>query len=489
NDAAGMKEVVDNNWLSDSQRDNLLNAGRTYNYYEYDNEVDHYQQDHYQLHLSHQFNTHWNLTSALHYTYGRGYYEQYKAGEDLQDYGIDYIPVGLVDTIKTSDIIRRRWLNNHFGGMTFSLDYSKGKINSTIGGGYNMYDGDHFGEVIWAQYAGNAPIRDRYYDNTGKKQDFNLYWKATIQVIEKLNLFVDLQYRTIDYTANGIDNDLQPINVQSVFNFFNPKIGATFQIDDASSLYGSFAIGNREPVRNDFIDSSLPPQNETLQDVEIGYKNTGSDYMLGVNIYYMNYKNQLVLTGELNDVGNPIRTNVDKSYRRGVEIEGSYNLSKKIVWMANATLSQNKIVTFTDILYDYGLNWNEYNVINTNFDNTNISFSPSIIASSIVNYNPFKGFSVGVQSKYVGKQFLDNTSNNTRAIDAYFVSDLTIGYHFNTKLIKDVGIQLLVNNIFNEEYESNGYTFGYGGGGNTIRENYYYPQAGTNFFTSLSLKF
>lgn len=489
NDEAGMNEVADNNWLSTDQRNNLLNAGRTYNYYEYDNEIDHYQQDHYQLHISHQFNTSWSFTSALHYTYGRGYYEQYKAYEDLQDYGIDYISVGLVDTIKTSDIIRRRWLDNHFGGLTFSLDYSKNKFNSTLGGGYNIYVGDHFGEVIWAQFSGTANIRDRYYDNTGEKQDFNIYWKSNIQVIEKLSLFVDLQYRTINYSTYGVDSDLKNIDINSNFAFFNPKLGATFQIDDKSSIYGSFAIGNREPVRNDFIDSPISPEHETLQDIELGYKSVADRYMLGVNLYNMNYKNQLVLTGELNDVGNSIRKNVDKSFRRGIELEGSYEIVKGLVWAANATYSQNIIERFNDVIYDYGQFWDEYNVIETEHENADISFSPNIIVGSLLNYSPIKGLSIGLQSKYVGKQYLDNTSNDNRAIDPYFVNDLNMSYSFKTKLVKEVGIRLLVNNVFNEVYESNGYTFGYGGGGNTIRENYYYPQAGTNLLVSLNLKF
>ncbi|MDH5367196.1 MAG: TonB-dependent receptor [Cyclobacteriaceae bacterium] len=489
NDEAGMDEVADNNWLTTDQRNNLLNSGRTYNYYEYDNEIDHYQQDHYQLHLSHQLNTNLSFTSALHYTYGRGYYEQYKADEDLQDYGIGYISVGLVDTIKTSDIIRRRWLDNHFGGVTFSLDYSKNKFNSTLGGGYNVYDGDHFGEVIWAEFSGTANIRDKYYDNIGEKQDFNIFWKTNYQVIEKLSLFADLQYRTINYNTFGVDNDLKNININSNFAFFNPKLGATFQIDDISSVYGSFAIGNREPVRNDFIDSPISPKHETLQDIEFGYKSIADRYMLGINLYNMSYKNQLVLTGELNDVGNPVRKNVDKSYRRGIELEGSFEIVKGLVWAANATYSQNIIEKFSDVLYDYGQFWDEYNIIETEYKNADISFSPSLIAGSLLNYSPIKGLSVGLQSKYVGKQYLDNTTNESRAIDSYFVNDLNMNYSFETKLVKEVGVQLLVNNIFNEVYESNGYTFGYSGGGNTIRENYYYPQAGTNLLVSLNLKF
>ena len=472
------------------QLDNLNNsAARTFNYYIYENEVDNYQQDQYQLHLSHQLNEKWNATVAGHYTYGRGYFEQFKADEDLvDDYGFAPVIIGS-ETVTESDIIRRRWLENHFAGFTYSLNYEGDKIDATLGGGYNYYDGDHFGEVIWAEFGSNLSIRDRYYDNVGTKNDFNSFLKVNYQTNEKLNLYLDGQVRIISYKTTGIDSDLRQINVNEKFNFFNPKFGATYQLDENSNLYGSFAIGNREPVRSDFIDSPVKPKPETLQDIELGYKRFGDKYQLGVNLYNMNYKDQLVLTGALDDVGNSIRANVDKSYRRGVELEGTYQVTSQLTWGVNASFSQNKIDDFTEVLYDYGAAFDEFNVINNTYDNSDISFSPSVVFGSIINYMPMNGLSIGLQSKYVGEQFLDNTSNKNRAIEAYFINDLNIGYAFKTDFIKEIGLQLLVNNILDVAYESNGYTWGYLAGSTDYRQNNYYPQAGTNFLFAVNLKF
>ena len=487
------------------QLDNLADSDpRTFNYYTYDNEVDNYQQDHYQLHLSHQFNENLNATVAGHYTYGRGYFEQYKANEDLvEDYGFAPVTVG-VETITESDIIRRRWLDNHFAGFTYSINYESDKINATLGGGYNYYDGDHFGEVIWAEFGSNLNIRDRYYDNVGTKNDFNSFIKANYQLNDKLNVYADAQLRVISYKMKGTDSDLRQIengiiidlttgateeaNLR-IFNFFNPKFGATYQLDEYSSLYGSFAIGNREPVRSDFLDSPVEPKHETLQDIELGYKRSGDRYQLGINLYNMNYKDQLVLTGELDDVGNNVRANVEKSYRRGVELEATYKFSSQLTWGINASFSQNKIENFTEVLYDYGDNFDEFNIINNEFEDTDISFSPDIIVGSIINYAPVEGLSVGLQSKYVGQQFLDNTSNNDRIIDAYFINDLNLGYTFKTDFMKEIGFQLLINNVLDVEYESNGYTWGYIGGGLNYRQNNYYPQAGRNFLFAVNLTF
>ena len=344
----------------------------------------------------------------------------------------------------------RRWLENHFSGFTYSLNYESEKLNATLGGGYNYYDGDHFGEIIWTQFAGNANIRDQYYDNVGTKNDFNSFLKVNYQINEKLNLYLDGQVRRISYKTKGVDSDLRKVDISKNFNFFNPKFGATYQIDEKSNLYGSFAIGNREPVRSDFLDSPVEPKHETLQDIELGYKRLGENYQLGINLYNMHYKDQLVLTGALDDVGNSVRTNIDKSYRRGIELEGSYQLSKQFNWGLNATFSQNKIETFAEVISN----------VNNEFKDTDISFSPAVIVGSIVNYIPMDGLSIGLQSKYIGEQFLDNTSNKNRIIEAYFINDLNIGYTFKTDFIKEIGLQLLVNNLLDVEYESNGYTLG-----------------------------
>jgi len=273
NDAAGIEAVIANNGFTASQADNLRNSGRSYNFYEYDNQVDDYGQDHYQLHMAHKFNTNLNLTVAGHYTKGGGFFEEFRNDDDLADYGIADVVLGGT-TISSSDLIRRRWLDNDFYGVVYDLNYSTDKIDATFGGGVNKYIGDHFGEVIWARFSGDSDIRDRYYESRSEKVDFNSYLKMNYQANEKLNIFGDLQYRTVDYKGIGVDNDLRQIDFDKNFNFFNPKVGASYQLNNNANLYASFAIGNKEPNRSDIIDAApgVDPQHETLNNLEIGYK-------------------------------------------------------------------------------------------------------------------------------------------------------------------------------------------------------------------------
>lgn len=491
NDAAGIEAVIANNGFTADQADNLRNSGRSYNFYEYDNQVDDYGQDHYQLHMAHKFNTNLNLTVAGHYTKGGGFFEEFRNDDDLADYGIADVVLGGT-TISSSDLIRRRWLDNDFYGVVYDLNYSTGKIDATFGGGVNKYIGDHFGEVIWARFSGDSDIRDRYYESRSEKVDFNSYLKMNYQANEKLNIFGDLQYRMVDYIGIGVDNDLRPIDFDKNFNFFNPKVGATYQLTNNANLYASFAVGNKEPNRSDIIDAApgVDPQHETLNNLEIGYKRQSSTGSFEFNYYLMDYKNQLVLTGEVNDVGAGIRTNVADSYRMGIELSGVMKLTKGLFWSANVALSQNRINAFDEIIFDYGAAFDEFNEVRTTFTDTDISFSPSVVAGSQLSFIPTSGIEIALLSKYVGEQFLDNTSSDSRKIDAFFVNDLRINYAFETKTIKEVSINLLVNNILNLEYESNGYTFGYFGGQSfEVRENYFYPQAGTNFLLSLGLSF
>ena len=487
NDTAGIQAVIDNNYPSDEVANNLRNDGRTFNWYTYENEVDNYNQDHYQLHLSQVLNDNWTFNTSLHYTYGRGFFEQFRASDDLVDYGLDNVEIG-TETISESDVIRRRWLDNDFYGFTYGLNYETAKINAVLGGGYNYFDGDHFGEVIWAQFASNGNIRHRYYDNVGKKKDFNAFLKVNYQLNNEINVFGDAQVRKINYETKGIDNDLRSIDLGDQYTFFNPKIGLTYTLNSATSLYASYSIGNREPNRNDFLDSPQAPKHETLRDLEIGYKMNQSKYAFSANFYYMHYKNQLVLTGALNDVGSNIRTNVDKSYRSGLEITGGIQLTEKINWAANFTFSQNKISNFDEIIYDYGANFEKYEEINNRYKETDIAFSPNVITSSTIAYQPIDIFKISLLSRYVGEQFLDNTSNKGRQIDAYFVNDLQLSFNFKTKFIKEISFNLLINNLLNHEYESNGYTFGYITA-SEIRENYLYPQAGRNILAALKLRF
>lgn len=491
NDAAGIEAVIANNGFTPAQADNLRNSGRSYNFYEYDNQVDDYGQDHYQLHMAHSFNTNLNLTVAGHYTKGRGFFEEFRNDDDLEDYGIADVVLGGT-TISSSDLIRRRWLDNDFYGVVYDLNYSSGKVDATFGGGVNEYVGDHFGEVIWARFAGDSDIRERYYESTSDKVDFNSYLKVNYQANDKLNLFGDLQYRTVDYTGLGVDNDLRPIDFDKNFNFFNPKLGATYQVTGNANLYASFAVGNKEPNRSDIIDAApgVDPQHETLNNLEVGYKKQSSTGSFEVNYYLMDYRNQLVLTGEVNDVGAGIRTNVPDSYRMGIELSGTKQLAKGVFWAANVALSQNRIQAFDEVIFDFGTAFDEFNEVRTTFEDTEIAFSPSVVAGSQLSFLPTTGLEIALLSKYVGEQFLDNTSNDNRMIDAFFVNDLRVNYSFTTNLIKEVSVNLLVNNLLNTQYESNGYTFGYFGGADfEVRENYFYPQAGTNFLLSLGLSF
>lgn len=475
-----------NNGLDSVQTYNLLNSGRTYNFYQYQNEVDNYGQDHAQLLFTHQFSSKLSANAALHYTYGRGYYEQFRKDDAFANYGLKDLVVGS-DTITSTDLIRRRWLDNHFYGATYNLAYNNSKLSLVLGGGYNNYDGRHFGELIWMRFANNTGKGYRYYDNDANKKDFNTYLKADYLVAEKLTLFADLQVRTVEYSTQGKDNDLRILSVDTNFVFFNPKGGLSYQMNEKIRFYASLSVGNREPVRGDFIDNPTDkqPKHETMLDYEAGVDVKWRKVIVHGNFYYMDYKNQLILTGELNDVGSSIRTNVDKSYRTGVELSANFLISKKVVLGFNTTLSQNKIDQFTEVLYDYTT---DFDVVENNYKNTDIAFSPNVIAAGNIVYMPIKALSLMLQTKYVGKQFLDNTSNSKRAIDAYQTVDGRLSYSIYPKKMREISFNLLINNMLNSLYSSNGYTYSYIYE-NLITENFYYPQAGTNFLVGLTFKF
>ncbi len=486
NDEEAMRMHAINEGYSEAQLENLLNSGRTYNFYTYDNEVDNYQQDHYQLHVTQELLDNLDFNGALHYTKGQGYFEQYRNDEDFEEYGLDPISIG-AETITSTDLIRRRWLDNDFYGFTYGLQYNPARFSLTLGGGYNRYNGDHFGEIIWARFASNSAIRDRYYDNEANKTDFNVYLKGDFQVTDKLNLYGDLQYRGIAYDAFGVDNDQQMIDLDEQFKFFNPKFGLSYYFNDYANVYASYAIANREPVRNDFIDApeGKKPKHETLGNLEAGVKGRLANLSYSANYFYMDYKNQLVLTGELNDVGSSVRTNVANSYRTGIELSGAYAVSEKFVVAGNFTYSRNKIKNFEEVLYDYTV---DYDIISNEYKDTDISYSPEIVAGGEIRVMPFKGFEVNLFPKYVGEQYLDNTSNDARKIEGYFVNDLRLAYAFSNKWTEEIQFSLLINNLLDKEYVSNGFTYSYVVG-DVITENFYYPQAGINFMAGLTVKF
>ena len=436
----------------------------------YDREVDDYRQDHYQVHLTQQLSAYWNGNISLHYTDGKGYFEQYKQDESFADLGLDDVIIGNT-TIESSDVIVRRWLDNDYYGTTFSANYSKNKTNLTVGGAFSKFDNArHFGEIMWAAVAINAPIRHVYYEGESEKTDYNLYVKWNYSFTEKLSSFVDLQFRSVDYKTAGVDNDQFPYDIKDEFNFFNPKIGLSYALATNSVLYTSYAVANREPNRTDYLDGIGKPKSERLGNLEIGWRKTSSKFGLEANYYLMNYTDQLVLTGEINDVGSPIRANVGKSYRTGLEFSGMLNLSDKISWNANITWSINKN-------QDYAILDENNNSTNRN---TTIILSPAWIAGSQFTWKPFENFQSSLLSKYVGKQYLDNTQDENVSLDDYLINDIRLSYQIHPKGINAIEFGLLVNNVFNVEYSSNGY--GYGG------TPYFYPQAGTNFLAMLSVK-
>ncbi len=462
----------------------LLKTNRTFNSYTYDNQVDDYQQDHYQLISSFKLSKNWTFNPTLHYTKGRGFYEQFRERQSFANYGLPNVIIGR-DTIKRTDLVRRKWLDNDFYGATYSLDYnSNKKFSANIGGGWNKYDGDHFGEIIWAKNASTSNIRYRWYESNSIKTDFNIYTKGYYQVSEALNFFADLQYRTVSYDIKGVNDDRTDITQQSTYQFFNPKFGVNYQMSKTSSVYASYAVGNKEPSRQDFIDNAQAPLAETLRDLEIGYRTAGEKLSFDANFYYMNYKNQLVLTGQVNDVGNAIRVNVPESYRAGLELMANWKFASKWALSANTTFSQNKINNFTETIVNYDGDANQIN----NLSKTDISFSPNFIAGGQLSYNPAKNVELAWMPKYVSKQFMDNTSDDNRSLDAFFVNDIRASYSIKPKLVKELTFSLLVNNIFNHLYESNGYTYSYIADRQTITENFYYPQAGTNFLLAVRVR-
>lgn len=437
----------------------------------YDKEVDNYRQDHYQLHLSQKLNTFWTANLSLHYTYGRGYYEQYQQAKPFAELGL--ADLTLKDTTLTSgDFVTRKWLDNDFYGTTFSFNYEKDRATFTLGGGYNEYaNAKHFGEIIWSQYASNATLRHQYYEGESEKNDFNIYAKMNYEITPSLNAFVDVQYRNVKYKTAGIDDDLSNYSVNDNFDFFNPKAGVSYSLSDNNLLYASYAIAHREPNRTDYLDGEETPRAERLDNLELGWRRSSSTYSIEANYYFMNYTDQLVLTGQLNDVGNPIRANVGESYRTGIELSGSLRLSSKWLWNLNGTLSSNQNKNFA--ILD-----NDNDVVKKN---TAIILSPTFIGGSQLTWSATRNLQATLLTKYVSKQYLDNTENEPLTLDAYFINDLRLGYNFSLKGIRAIEASLLVNNLFDVEYATNGYSWG--------ETAYYYPQAGRNLLAMVTFKF
>lgn len=445
----------------------------------YDNETDNYKQNHYQIHWHQKWSDYWQSSLAFHYTDGFGYYENYKAGEDVTEYGLEPVMVN-GELIEESDIIRRKYLENDFYGFTFSANYNKDDFDLMIGGAVNQYKGDHFGDILWTREPLVYQYKRQYYFDNSTKNDANVFAKAIYVIDNSWVLYGDLQLRNVSYEANGQDTGL----VDDKFNFFNPKAGVTYLLNDESNFYLSYARANREPNRNDYESGN--PKPETMDDFELGWKLNKDNLQLNVNGYYMHYTNQLVLTGALNDVGAPVRENSGKSYRAGIEIDARYRFHDKWLWQPNLAISQNKNI-------DYRA---EFDGEIQDFGNTNISFSPNFIAGNAITFLPVDDLSLTLLTKYVGKQYMGNTDSDASKLDAYTTTDFVASYRLPLKKwFKEARIDLMVNNIFDTEYISNGYYYTYDDDWtnpeqiSTIEGAGYYPQATMNFLLGLNLKF
>jgi iron complex outermembrane recepter protein len=468
----------------------LLDTLRTYNPSgtektgePYDNETDNYTQTHYQLFYNHKINNYWKGNIAVFLTKGKGYYEQYKAAKELAGYGLPIYIKG-TDTVTNTDLVRRLWLDNNFYGTIFSLQHHKNKTDFTFGGGWNGYDGKHFGEIVWAQMQRAVPQNYRWYNLTAHKKDFSVYSKWAQQWTKNFQSFVDVQYRNINYSINGFrDNPTLVIN--NKYNFFNPKLGLTYN-KNSWQAYVSYALAQHEPNRDDFeAGNNQQPKPELLNDFEAGIENKENHYSFGANLYYMKYKNQLVATGKLNDVGAYTRTNIPNSYRAGIELQGKYIFDKFLNIAANISFSKNKIKNFTEYLDDYDNGGQQTKF----YSSTNIAFSPNVVAGGSINITPVKNGEINLMSKYVGRQYMDNTSLKNRSLNPYYTQDVRLSYLIEGKTLKAVNLIVQLNNIFSKKYEPNGYSYSYIYGGSTITENGYYPMAPFNAMVGVNLRF
>jgi iron complex outermembrane recepter protein len=473
-----------------------LKTNRTYNPFTYENQTDNYRQDHYQFFYGRELSNKWNMNLALHYTRGKGYYEELQDISDpwahtaYADYGLPNLIIG-ADTLTNTSLIRQKWLDNHFYGLTFSVLYDNRKnIKLTLGGAANQYLGHHYGFITWAQYYGNNELNYEWYRGQGIKTDMNLFAKFEYLLGKHLNLFADAQYRFVNHDISGTDGNMRILDINKTFHFFNPKAGIFYKFNDKHQAYLSLALTNREPNRNNFADAdpSRLPVPEQLYDIESGYYFTHTKLKLSADLFYMYYKNQLVLTGEINDVGYSIMTNVPVSYRTGLEIAVSFLPKKWFRWDINLAYTINKIKDFTEYVDVYDTTWNYSQQIN-HLGTTDIAFSPAIVGGSQMNFTLCKGLELSLINKYVGKQFIDNTSSNDRMLKAFVLHNAMITYSIHTKFIKTIELKFALNNFLNKKYENNAWVYRYIYDGADYTDDGYFPQAGINFMSSINLKF
>lgn len=467
----------------------LLHTDRTYNAAgtekpgePYNNQTDNYQQDHYQLFFNQNISSNWKMNITSFLTRGKGYYEEYKAEQSYSEYGLNDVIIG-GDTISTTDLVRQRWLDNYFYGQLYSFEFKKAKHLVTVGGAWTKYEGKHFGNIIYAQNGGVAN-NYKYYNYPATKTDWNVYAKWLYQINNNWNLFADVQLRNVMHNMQGFEGT-PDLFIKRNFTFFNPKAGFSYFGKNGWHASFSYALAHREPNRDDFQAAMTEqPTYETLHDFEATIEKKNTKYNFSATYYYMYYNNQLVLTGKINDVGSYTRTNVPNSYRTGVELQAGYVFSKWVSVAGNLTLSSNKIKSFTEYIDDYDAG--KQQVVQHN--NTDISFSPNIISSVAINFIPAKNFEISCPAKFVGKQYLDNTQNDQRSLQQYFTQDVRLHYKLNDFIFSEWNFILQVNNVFNKQYEPNGYTYPYYYGGELINDNYYYPMAGTNFMLAVNVR-
>ena len=470
----------------------------------YENQIDNYFQQNYQLLYNQTINDKWNFNITFHYTSGDGYYEEYKNARTLVEYGLQPFMADGVN-IKKSNLVRQKHMINDFFGNIFSVNYKTQKLSVSLGGGINRYVGDHWGNVVWVKnYVGNLDTNHEYYRNYTGKTDANIFGKTNFEIIENLNIYTDLQYRVISHKINGkndswdwINVTMQVLKVDNTYRFFNPKFGLHYKINAENSVYASFAVGNKEPTRNNFTDAKFNtvPKSERLYDYEAGYSFAGKYIDFNATLYYMNYKNQLVLTGETNDIGEALTDNVAKSYRAGVELSAVVKFADWLNWNVNATFSKNKIKNYTEYLDDYDENWNALYTQTPNYVGTaTIAYSPSVIAGSLVSAK-FGNFTAALHSVYVGKQYVTNSAQNDLTLAAYFLNNLRLNYLMRTKSAGTFDFGIVINNIFNKKYSSNGWgssAYVKDTSNNIVyRSNYmgYYPQATCNFMINAKVMF
>ncbi len=453
----------------------------------YNNQTDNYWQNYYQLHYAREFSKDLNLTASAFYTRGYGYYENYKNDKSFSSFGMSDTIIG-DDTISRSNMITQKWLDNHFYGFNFSMIYNPSKLKLTVGGGWNRYDGDHYGKVVWAQVARLGDHDRNWYSNNGLKTETNIFVKAEYSFNANITAFADLQYRHIDYSIVGTHDDLRDLTQEHIFDFINPKIGLAYKLNNRNSLFLSAAISNREPNRTTYRDADpgIEIKPEKLTDIELGYNFKTPKLAITANVFHMKYKDQLVLTGKINDVGDAIMQNVANSHRTGIELIGGWMITDYLKWDANVTYSINKIKDFTAYVDDWNT-WPEQKL--ENYEETDISFSPGLIANSNISLMPFRNFSISFLSTYVGKQYIDNTSNDARSIDAYFVNNMRFNYSLNTNFVKQIDFMLTLNNIFGEKYETNAWVYRYYYDDVEYEMNGYFPQAGFNFMLGMNISF